>query len=158
MMLDVYGEMKRNVPPGYYVVPAESMRQQFYPAQPYYVQPQPVIPQPIRAQQQYPVMKKEQRDTAPGSRSAVLEEFRNSKTRKYELRDILGHVVEFSGDQHGSRFIQQKLETSSSEDKQLVFDEMLPNALQLMTDVFGNYVVQKFFEHGIFSLWYIFKT
>ena len=61
----------------------------------------------------------------------------------------MGSIVEFSGDQHGSRFIQQKLETASSEDKQLVFEEILPNALQLMTDVFGNYVIQKFFEHGM---------
>lgn len=30
----------------------------------------------------------------------------------------------------------------------MVFEEILPNALQLMTDVFGNYVLQKFFEHG----------
>ena len=81
-------------------------------------------------------------------RSALLEEFRNNKSRKYELRDIVGHIVEFSGDQHGSRFIQQKLETANSEEKQLVFDEIMPNALQLMTDVFGNYVIQKFFEHG----------
>ena len=29
-----------------------------------------------------------------------------------------------------------------------MFDEILPNALKLMTDVFGNYVVQKFFEYG----------
>ena len=81
-------------------------------------------------------------------RSALLEDFRNNKNKKYELRDILGSVVEFSGDQHGSRFIQQKLETAPSEDKQLVFEEILPNVLQLMTDVFGNYVIQKFFEHG----------
>ena len=26
--------------------------------------------------------------------------------------------------------------------------QIQPNALQLMTDVFGNYVIQKFFEHG----------
>ncbi|KAI8974718.1 armadillo-type protein [Pilobolus umbonatus] len=81
-------------------------------------------------------------------RSPLLEEFRNSKNKKYELKDITGHIVEFSGDQHGSRFIQQKLETSNSEEKQLVFEEVLANALQLMTDVFGNYVLQKFFEHG----------
>ena len=56
--------------------------------------------------------------------------------------------MEFAGDQHGSRFIQQKLETASLEEKQIVFEELLPNALQLMTDVFGNYVIQKFFEHG----------
>jgi mRNA-binding protein PUF3 len=29
-----------------------------------------------------------------------------------------------------------------------VFREIEPNALQLMKDVFGNYVIQKFFEHG----------
>jgi len=26
--------------------------------------------------------------------------------------------------------------------------EVYPHALSLMTDVFGNYVIQKFFEHG----------
>ncbi|KAJ3178001.1 mRNA binding protein puf3 [Irineochytrium annulatum] len=87
-------------------------------------------------------------DLGHGLRSPLLEEFRNNKNKKCELRDIVGSIVEFSGDQHGSRFIQQKLETSNSDDKQLVFDEILPNALQLMTDVFGNYVIQKFFEHG----------
>lgn len=56
--------------------------------------------------------------------------------------------MEFSGDQHGSRFIQQKLETANSDEKDQVFRELLPNAFQLMTDVFGNYVIQKFFEHG----------
>ncbi|KAL1914703.1 uncharacterized protein VTP21DRAFT_7961 [Calcarisporiella thermophila] len=81
-------------------------------------------------------------------RSPLLEEFRNNKTRRYELEDIAGFIVEFSGDQHGSRFIQQKLESANSEEKQLVFEEVYPNALQLMTDVFGNYVIQKFFEHG----------
>ncbi|XP_073392002.1 pumilio homolog 1, partial [Physcomitrium patens] len=80
--------------------------------------------------------------------STLLEEFKNSKTRRFELSDIAGHVVEFSADQHGSRFIQQKLETASPEDKNMVFQEVLPRALTLMTDVFGNYVIQKFFEHG----------
>ena len=56
--------------------------------------------------------------------------------------------MEFSGDQHGSRFIQQKLETANSDEKDQIFREILPNSLQLMTDVFGNYVIQKFFEHG----------
>lgn len=57
-------------------------------------------------------------------------------------------MVEFSGDQHGSRFIQQKLETANSDEKERLFREIQPNAIQLMTDVFGNYVIQKFFEHG----------
>jgi hypothetical protein len=56
-------------------------------------------------------------------------------------KDVLGNVVEFSGDQHGSRFIQQKLENATNEEKQIVFDEIVPaNTLQLIQDVFGNYV------------------
>ncbi len=51
--------------------------------------------------------------------------------------------MEFAGDQHGSRFIQQQLERASVADSQLIFDELLPHAFQLMTDVFGNYCIQK---------------
>jgi hypothetical protein len=82
-------------------------------------------------------------------RSSLLEEFRNSKNnKKFEFKDVVGHFVEFSGDQHGSRFIQQKLESCTTSEKQLVFKEIFPQSLSLMTDVFGNYVIQKFFEHG----------
>uniref|UniRef100_A0A0D9VAV0 PUM-HD domain-containing protein n=1 Tax=Leersia perrieri TaxID=77586 RepID=A0A0D9VAV0_9ORYZ len=79
---------------------------------------------------------------------SLLEEFKSNKSKSYELSEIAGHVVEFSADQYGSRFIQQKLETASTQEKDMVFAEIMPQALTLMTDVFGNYVVQKFFEHG----------
>lgn len=89
-------------------------------------------------------------DAGVGMRSALLEEFRsNSKTNKrYELKDLYNHIVEFSGDQHGSRFLQAKIETANSDEKEQLFREIQPNVLQLTTDVFGNYVVQKMFEHG----------
>ncbi|KAF2097494.1 ARM repeat-containing protein [Rhizodiscina lignyota] len=89
-------------------------------------------------------------DVGQGLRSALLEEFKsnNKGNKRYDLKEIYDHVVEFSGDQHGSRFIQQKLETANSDEKERVFKEIQPNALQLMQDVFGNYVIQKFFEHG----------
>ncbi|KAH7986017.1 hypothetical protein HPB52_025257 [Rhipicephalus sanguineus] len=45
-------------------------------------------------------------------------------------------------------FIQQKLERATLAEKQLVFSEILGAAYNLMTDVFGNYVIQKFFEFG----------
>ncbi|GJN22566.1 hypothetical protein PR202_gb10145 [Eleusine coracana subsp. coracana] len=83
-----------------------------------------------------------------GYGSSLLEEFKTNKTRSFELLDIVGHVVEFSSDQYGSRFIQQKLETASTEEKDMIFPEILPQARTLMTDVFGNYVIQKFFEYG----------
>ncbi|KAI9100225.1 hypothetical protein K1719_024443 [Acacia pycnantha] len=80
--------------------------------------------------------------------SSLLDEFKSNKTKCFELSEIAGHVVEFSADQYGSRFIQQKLETASMEEKNMVFNEIMPQAFSLMTDVFGNYVIQKFFEHG----------
>ena len=82
--------------------------------------------------------------------SNTLYNFRNASKmqRRFELREIYGHVVEFSGDQHGSRFIQQKLETANSDEKDKIFREIQEDCLQLMQDVFGNYVIQKFFEHG----------
>ncbi|XP_044470950.1 pumilio homolog 6, chloroplastic-like isoform X2 [Mangifera indica] len=77
-----------------------------------------------------------------------LEELKSGKGRRFELSDIAGHIVKFSADQHGSRFIQQKLESCSGEEKSAVFKEVIPHASKLMTDVFGNYVIQKFFEYG----------
>ncbi|KAF6150307.1 hypothetical protein GIB67_034006 [Kingdonia uniflora] len=83
--------------------------------------------------------------------SSLLEEFKSNKTRCFELSEIAGYVGEFSSDQYGSRFIQQKLETATVEEKNMVFEEIMPQAFSLMTDVFGNYVIQKFFEHGTSS-------
>ncbi|NXH11918.1 PUM1 protein, partial [Bucco capensis] len=47
-----------------------------------------------------------------------------------------------------SLFIQLKLERATPAERQLVFNEILQAAYQLMVDVFGNYVIQKFFEFG----------
>ncbi|XP_047983897.1 pumilio homolog 1-like isoform X2 [Salvia hispanica] len=80
--------------------------------------------------------------------ASLLDEFKGNKTRCLDLAEIAGHVVEFSADQFGSRFIQQKLETASALEKNMIFLEIMPQALPLMTDVFGNYVIQKFLEHG----------
>lgn len=84
-------------------------------------------------------------------RDTLVEEFRQTygKTRQWELTNIQNHIVAFCQDQHGSRFIQQRLEIASPSEKQLVFDEIIPYAISLMTDVFGNYVIQKLFEYGL---------
>jgi hypothetical protein len=83
-------------------------------------------------------------------RDPVVEEFRSTygKSRQWEIRDLAGHVVAFCMDQHGSRFIQQRLEVATESEKQIIFDEVLVTAESLMTDVFGNYVIQKMFEYG----------
>ncbi|XP_036368446.1 pumilio homolog 2 isoform X3 [Octopus sinensis] len=82
-------------------------------------------------------------------RSRLLEDFRNNRIPNLLLKDLANHVVEFSQDQHGSRFIQQKLERATPQEKAMVFNEILSAAYSLMTDVFGNYVIQKFFEFGV---------
>ncbi|MFS7984501.1 putative armadillo-like helical, nucleic acid binding NABP [Helianthus anomalus] len=38
-------------------------------------------------------------------------------------------------------FYQQKLETATTEEKDMVFNEIMPQAYSLMTDVFANYVI-----------------
>lgn len=127
-----------------YDYPPTNFRQPTIP----YGYPMPMPPYP--STQAIPTRPAKDQDVGVGVRSVLLEEFRsNTKANKrYELKDIYNHVVEFSGDQHGSRFIQQKLETANSDEKEQLFREIQPNALQLMTDVFGNYVIQKLFEHG----------
>ncbi|XP_061110487.1 LOW QUALITY PROTEIN: pumilio homolog 1 [Conger conger] len=87
-------------------------------------------------------------DVMPSGRSRLLEDFRNNRYPNLQLREIAGHIMEFSQDQHGSRFIQLKLERATPAERQLVFSEILQAAYQLMVDVFGNYVIQKFFEFG----------
>ena len=67
---------------------------------------------------------------------------------RFELHDVLGRMVEISTDQHGSRLIQEKLDHCSQEERDMVFAELYPEARRLMTDVFGNYVIQKMLEYG----------
>lgn len=66
-------------------------------------------------------------------------------------QDIVGHIVEFSTDQYGSRFIQTKLEGAGLDKIRVVYDEIVPlYAMKLMQDVFGNYA--SFFFFSIFDL------
>ncbi|PVV03061.1 hypothetical protein BB560_002469 [Smittium megazygosporum] len=137
--------------PHTYINPEHESSQEFYPYSQTYNMPASIPIQQSKVSQQprfQPIENHPFQAAEQPVRSTVLEEFRNNKTRKYELKDIRGYIVEFSTDQYGSRFIQQKLEISSSEDKLMVFQEILPHALHLMSDVFGNYVIQKFFDHG----------
>lgn len=65
-----------------------------------------------------------------------------------ELKDIHGHIVELSCDQHGSRFLQRKLEMVDTAEREMVFAEIVGSVTMLVSDAFANYVVQKFFEFG----------
>uniref|UniRef100_A0A3P9ATK4 Pumilio RNA binding family member 2 n=1 Tax=Maylandia zebra TaxID=106582 RepID=A0A3P9ATK4_9CICH len=88
-------------------------------------------------------------DVMPSGRSRLLEDFRNNRFPNLQLRfwEIIVFLIVPCFLQ--SRFIQQKLERATPAERQMVFGEILQAAYQLMTDVFGNYVIQKFFEVGI---------
>ena len=45
-------------------------------------------------------------DVMPSGRSRLLEDFRNNRFPNLQLRDLPGHMVEFSQDQHGSRWVK----------------------------------------------------
>lgn len=82
------------------------------------------------------------------SRASRLVKIFASDQSGFELEDLKGCYIEFSKDQHGSRFLQKELEVVDSDMIQLVFDEVSSVARSLMVDVYGNYVIQKFFDFG----------
>lgn len=71
--------------------------------------------------------------------------------RELELSDCIARLVDLSRDQHGSRFIQQKLDICEPDVKETVFVELTKYALDIANDVFGNYVMQKLIEQGNFE-------
>ena len=97
-------------------------------------------------------------DPVPVSCADLATYSRSATGAEGDPQDVIGHLPEFAGDQHGSRFIQHKLGECNTEQRQTVsplyssfgrvaneelisvsyqvFDEILPNAYQLMTDVF----------------------
>ncbi|GJD07319.1 Pumilio homolog 5 [Galdieria sulphuraria] len=124
-----------------------------------------------KIEQEY--LPKERSNSVETKRSPLLEEFRqtclvgrpssnaqsvsqlypsafisSAPVRNWELLDIRGHIAEFASDQHGSRFIQQKLEGANLEEIRSLVAELGPDIDRLVIDVFGNYVVQKLLEHG----------
>jgi len=77
---------------------------------------------------------------------------KNRKTNKnIEYADIEGRMKEYATDQNGSRFIQYFFETSSWDQKSVIFSELVESTSELAMDPFGNYVIQRILEHGNYS-------
>lgn len=64
------------------------------------------------------------------------------------LLDIRDYIYYMSKDQHGCRYLQQKLDEGDLQDKQLIFQEIIDHVVELMMNPFGNYLVQKLLEKG----------
>ena len=67
-----------------------------------------------------------------------------------DILSLRGKLIEIARDHAGSRALQKRLDRGcSDEEKQAIFDEVQPQCEDLMVHMFGNYVVQKLFEHGL---------
>ena len=75
----------------------------------------------------------------------MLTTLSNAGTR---IESLAGYIVELSKDQYGSRFLQQRIDSSTSSSMTMIFEELKPHLAELMVDVFGNYVVQKALRRG----------
>ncbi|XP_031253123.1 pumilio homolog 12 [Pistacia vera] len=66
---------------------------------------------------------------------------------KYNSVDeVTGRIYLMAKDQHGCRFLQRKISEGTSEDIEKIFVEIIDHIVELMTDPFGNYLVQKLLE------------
>ncbi|KAI8326961.1 armadillo-type protein, partial [Choanephora cucurbitarum] len=62
--------------------------------------------------------------------------------------DSLVERITRDTDQHASLFMQQKLKSATQEQKQLIFKAIFKQVYALMTNRFGNFLVQRLFELG----------
>lgn len=67
--------------------------------------------------------------------------------QKYNsVNEVAGRVYLMAKDQHGCRFLQRKLAEGAPTDVEKIFVEIVDYIVDLMTDPFGNYLVQKLLE------------
>ncbi|XP_039140616.1 pumilio homolog 12-like [Dioscorea cayenensis subsp. rotundata] len=62
------------------------------------------------------------------------------------IDDVLGGIYSMAKDQIGCRFLQKKFAEGAPEDIERIFVEIIGHIVELMTDPFGNYLVQKLLE------------
>lgn len=80
----------------------------------------------------------------------------NSRLRSYStlsmqptnssLLGLQGIIYFMAKDQYGCRFLQKKFDEGTTQDVQLIFNEIIDHVVELMVNPFGNYLVQKLME------------
>ncbi|KAI3448260.1 hypothetical protein Pfo_004925 [Paulownia fortunei] len=62
------------------------------------------------------------------------------------LAEAQGNIYHMAKDQHGCRFLQRMFDEGTSLDVQIIFNEIIDHAVELMMNPFGNYLMQKLLE------------
>ncbi|KAK4438193.1 putative pumilio7, chloroplastic [Sesamum alatum] len=62
------------------------------------------------------------------------------------LAEAQGYIYHIAKDQHGCRFLQRMFDEGTSQDVQIIFNEIIDHVVELMMNPFGNYLMQKLLE------------
>ncbi|CAB4267130.1 unnamed protein product [Prunus armeniaca] len=62
------------------------------------------------------------------------------------LAEVQGYIYVIAKDQYGCRFLQRMLDDGTCQDVQLIFDKIINHVFELMTNPFGNYLMQKLLD------------
>ncbi|CAL8997330.1 unnamed protein product [Prunus brigantina] len=62
------------------------------------------------------------------------------------LAEVQGYIYFIAKDQYGCRFLQRMLDDGTCQDVQLIFDKIINHVFELMTNPFGNYLMQKLLD------------
>ncbi|SCV00525.1 LANO_0F07294g1_1 [Lachancea nothofagi CBS 11611] len=69
-----------------------------------------------------------------------------AKYANAKLENYIGNILSLCKDQHGCRFLQRQLDIGGSDAADAIFEETKSYVVELMTDSFGNYLIQKLLE------------
>ncbi|KAI8341260.1 armadillo-type protein [Chlamydoabsidia padenii] len=116
-----------------------------------------VLPYPQHSHHQHPLynqhydqqqQQQQQQHLSPSRRSSTDQE--SGRFANASLKDFEGRLYELAKDQNGCRFLQRKIEDTSSQNGvqavQAIYDEIHGHFVELMTNSFGNYLCQKLLE------------
>ncbi|CCF58935.1 hypothetical protein KAFR_0F03390 [Kazachstania africana CBS 2517] len=70
----------------------------------------------------------------------------NSRYIDATLDQFIGNIYSLCKDQHGCRFLQKQLDVLGKYAADAIFEETKDHTIELMTDSFGNYLIQKLIE------------
>ncbi|GAB2276913.1 hypothetical protein Dimus_011623 [Dionaea muscipula] len=85
--------------------------------------------------------------SSPDSATLLFDSLRPPQLNRYEsLEELTGRMHIIAKDQQGCRFLQKKLTEGTLEDVSTIFDGIISHIVDLSTDPFGNYVIQKLLE------------
>ncbi|CAM0874247.1 unnamed protein product [Alopecurus aequalis] len=79
---------------------------------------------------------------------SLLQQIKRPPNHDVRLIHIKGHVPAISVDPIGSRFILKKLDTSTTGEIIMLYNEITPHIRTLIMNAFANCVIQKLLDHG----------